>query len=105
VDSLETTAFGSTSRTRIGGLQDGTFQLDLHQDFAAAALDSIIYPLIGTVVPVLVLPTSAAVGVDNPSYAFSVLATNYSPFQSSVGDLATTSISWEITGAITRATS
>jgi hypothetical protein len=103
VDSLETTPFGSTSRTRIGGLRDATFQLDLHQDFAAAALDSIIFPLIGTVVPVVILPTSAVVGAGNPSYSFSVLATNYSPFASSVGDLATTSISWEITGDVTRA--
>jgi len=35
-DDLETTAFGSASRTRIAGLRDATLQLDFHQDFAGA---------------------------------------------------------------------
>ena len=105
VDDLDTTAFGSGNRTRIAGLQDGTLQLDFHQDFAGSALDSILFPLIGTVVTVLILPTAASVGSDNPSLSFSVLAVNYSPYSSSVGDLATTSISWPISGAVTRAVS
>ena len=103
VDDLETTSFGNDSRTRIGGLRDATLQLDFHQDFAASALDSIIEPLIGTVVTVVILPTSSAVGAANPSYSFSALVSGYSPFSSSVGDLATTSVSWAVTGDITRA--
>jgi len=102
-DDLETTAFGSASRTRIAGLRDATLQLDFHQDFAGSALDSIIHPLIGTVVAVVILPTSSAVGASNPSYSFSCLVSGYSPFASSVGDLATTSVSWPVTGDITRA--
>jgi len=103
VDDLETTSFGNDSRTRIGGLRDATLQLDFHQDFAASALDSVIEPLIGTVVTVVILPTSSAVGAANPSYSFSALVSGYSPFSSSVGDLATTSVSWAVTGDITRA--
>jgi len=61
-------------------------------------LDSIIHPLIGTVVAVVILPTSSAVGASNPSYSFSCLVSGYSPFASSVGDLATTSVSWPVTG-------
>ena len=103
VDDLETTSFGNESRTRIGGLRDATLQLDFHMDFAADALDSMIEPLIGTVVTVAILPTSSAVGAGNPSYSFSALVSGYSPFSSSVGDLATTSVSWAVTGDITRA--
>jgi hypothetical protein len=47
-DDVETTSFGSGGfRERIGGLKGGSVSLDLHQDFAAGAIDSIIWPLIG----------------------------------------------------------
>ena len=104
VEDLETTPFGSGSRTRIGGLQDGSVQFDFHQDFAAASIDATLFPLLGTAVEIIILPTSSAVGVDNPSYTFNALVTEYQPFASSVGDLATLSVTWPVSGAITRAT-
>ena len=104
VEDLETTPFGSGSRTRIGGLQDGSVQFDFHQDFAAASIDATMFPLLGTAVEIIILPTSSAVGVDNPSYTFNALVTEYQPFASSVGDLATLSVTWPVSGAITRAT-
>jgi hypothetical protein len=39
-DEVETTAFGSTARTRIGGLKDGNVTIDFNQDFAAAAVEA-----------------------------------------------------------------
>ena len=104
VEDLETTPFGSGARTRIGGLQDGSVQFDFHQDFAAASIDATLFPLLGTAVEIIILPTSSAVGTDNPSYTFNALVTEYQPFASSVGDLATLSVTWPVSGAITRAT-
>jgi len=38
VDEQETTAFGNSSRTRIGGLKDGSVSLDFHQDLQPTLL-------------------------------------------------------------------
>jgi hypothetical protein len=104
IDEQETTAFGSEWRTRIAGLKSGSITLEFHQDFAAGALDSILWPLLGTNATVVVVPTSGTVNSSNPSYSGSFLVTQYTPYASTVGDLATVSISWPLSGALTRAT-
>jgi hypothetical protein len=104
VDEQETTSFGSQWRTRIAGLKSGSITLEFHQDFAAGALDSILYPLLGTNATVTVVPTSGTVTASNPSYTGTFLVTSYTPFASTVGDLATVGITWPLTGELTRAT-
>jgi hypothetical protein len=104
VDEQETTAFGSAWRTRIAGLKSGSITLEFHQDFAAGALDSILYPLLGTNATVVVVPTSGTVTASNPSYSGTFLVTSYTPYASTVGDLATVSVTWPLTGELTRAT-
>jgi hypothetical protein len=104
VDEQETTAFGSSWRTRIAGLKSGSITLEFHQDFAAGALDSILYPLLGTNATVVVVPTSGTVTASNPSYSGTFLVTSYTPYASTVGDLATVSVTWPLTGELTRAT-
>ena len=106
-DDVETTSFGSTGgwRERIGGLKSGTVSFDFHQDVAAGAIDSIVFPLLGSTAAVTVRPGgTAAAGSANPDYQFTALVTEYSPIDSAVGDLATFSVSWPITGAVTRGT-
>ena len=104
---LATTAFGDSWTTAIGGLKSGSVTLELHQDFASSSVDDTIWGAFntGTAVTIVVKPTSGAVSATNPSYSFSALPTTASPVASSVGDLATQSITWNITGAVTRATS
>lgn len=104
IDEQETTAFGSSWRTRIAGLKSGSITLEFHQDFAAGALDSILWPLLGTNATVTVVPTSGTVTASNPSYTGTFLVTSYTPFASTVGDLATVGITWGLTGELTRAT-
>jgi hypothetical protein len=104
-DDIEVTNFTSTARERIGGLKDGTFSMDVHQDYAASAIDSIVFPLVGGTAAIKVRPGgTAAIGTANPEYQFNVLVTEYNPIDSAVGDLATFSVSWPITGTVTRAT-
>ena len=105
VEEQDTTAFGSTARTRIGGLQDASVSLDFHQDFGAASVDATLWPLLGTQATVVIKPTSGTVTATNPSYTFNALVTQYQPFASSIGDLATLSVSWPVSGAISRGTS
>jgi hypothetical protein len=103
-EEQETTSFGSTFRTRIGGLKDATVSLDFHQDFAAASVDATLFPLLGTNATVVIKPTSGSVTATNPSYSFEALCTQYQPFASSVGDLATLSVSWPVSGSVVRGT-
>jgi hypothetical protein len=103
-DEVETTAFGSTYRTRIGGLKDASVSFDFHQDFGAGSVDSLLFPLMGSTVAVKISPTSTAVSATNPEYQFSALVTQYQPFAGAVGDLATLSVTWPVSGAVTRAT-
>jgi predicted secreted protein len=104
IDEQETTAFGSEWRTRIAGLKSGSITLEFHQDFAAGAIDSILWPLLGTNATVVVVPTSGTVNSSNPSFTGTFLVTQYTPYASTVGDLATVSVTWPLTGALTRAT-
>lgn len=103
-DDLETTAFGSTWRTRIGGLKQASLTLNFMQDFAAGSVDATLNPLLGTIATVVIKPTSSAVGTANPSYTMTCLVTQYSPFASSVGDVATLSVTWPVSGSVVRAT-
>jgi hypothetical protein len=103
-DDIETTAFGQSFRTRIGGLKSATLTLNFMQDFGTGSIDATLNPLLGSVATVVIRPTSATVSGTNPSYTAECLVTQYSPFASSVGDLATLSITWPVTGAVTRGT-
>lgn len=104
VDEQETTAFGNTYRTRIGGLKDASVTFDFHQDFAALSVDSTLFSNLGGTVAVVIKPTSGTVSSSNPSYSFNALVTQTQPFASSVGDLATMSVTWPVDGAVTRGT-
>lgn len=105
VEAKDVTTFGSGgAKEFIGGLKSGTLALEFKNDFAASELDSIMWPLLGTVVTFAVRPTSAAVGTSNPSYSGSVLVTGHNPITGGVGDEATMSLSFPTTGAISRAT-
>lgn len=104
-EEQETTSFGNSFRTRISGLKDGSVSLDFHQDFGATSVDATLWPLLGTSVEIVIKPTSEATGATNPTYTFDALVTEYQPFASSVGDLATLSVSWPVNGAVVRAES
>jgi hypothetical protein len=103
-DEQETTAFGDTFRTRIAGLKDASISLDFHQDFGASSVDATLWPLLGSTVSFTVTPTSGTVSATNPSYTGTALVTQYSPFANSVGDLATLSVTWPVSGEVTRGT-
>lgn len=105
-DEQETTAFGAEGgyRTRIAGLKDASLTLDFHQDFGASSVDATLFPLMGSAVAFSITPTSGTVSATNPSYSGTAIVTSYSPFANSVGDLATLSVTWPVSGPVTRAT-
>ena len=105
-DVVETTAFSSTAaRTRIAGLADNSVALEFHQDYATSSVEATIYPLVGSATTVVVKPNGATTAADNPSYTFSALVSEWTPLGGAVGELATASVTWSISGAITKAVS
>lgn len=88
----------------IGGLKSGTLACEFLQDYAATKLDSLMWPLLGTVVPFEVRADQAAVGPSNPAYSGNILVSGWSPVTGSVGDEATVSQDFPTSGAVARAT-
>lgn len=106
-DVLETTAFAGgnvpqAAKTRIAGLVDNSVTLEFHQDFAATEVEATIYPLLGTSTAVTVKPVDAAVAADNPEYQFNAIVSEWTPLNGAVGELATASVTWPITGPIVK---
>ena len=102
---LDTTAMGDANITRIGGLKDGSVNIEFNQDFAASEVNATLYPLLGTVTTVTMTPTSAATAADNPKHSASALVTELPIIDGGVADLATISVSWPLSGPVTVTTS
>jgi hypothetical protein len=102
-DVVETTAFSSSStKTRVAGLADNSITLEFHQDYATNEVEQTIYPLLGQVAAVIVKPNGASTSAFNPSYACNAVISEWTPLNGAVGELATASVSWPVTGAITK---
>ena len=103
-DVVDTTGFSSTAaRARVAGLADNSVTLEFHQDYATSNVEATIYPLIGTTTTVVVTPVDTTVSDTNPSYTFTALVAEWQPLSGAVGELATASVTWPISGAITKA--
>lgn len=89
----------------IAGLKSGSLALTFNQDVASSQIDSIMWPLLGTTVSFEVRATNASVGASNPKYTGNILVTSWNPITGSVGDVAEVSVTYPISGAVTRATS
>ena len=88
----------------LGGLRSGELGAEFITDFAASQLDSIMWPLFGTVVNFEVRADQAVVGVNNPKWTGQVLIKQWNPITGGVGDEASVSVSFPTSGAVTRAT-
>jgi hypothetical protein len=95
---VETTAFGNTARTRVAGLADNSITLEFNQDYASSALEATIYPTLGTAVSMTVRPVAG----QSPAYTFSALVSEWTPLNGAVGELATASVTWPITGTVSK---
>lgn len=103
--ALDSTAMGDNTKKNTGGLFDWPFTLDLYQDWAASGLDSILFPLIGTVVTVVINPNGSTTGTSNPKFSGSALLESYEPVSGTVGQMAMTKVSFKPAGDLARATS
>ena len=102
-NEVMTSAMGSSAMTRIQGMIDSSVTIELQQDYPT--IEKLFWDAFtaGTAVPMTVKPNgTAAASSTNPQYAFSVLPTSHEMIKGAIGDLATMSISFPISGAITK---
>jgi hypothetical protein len=105
VEEVDKTSLGSAGwREVAAGLKSGSVTLNFQQDYAAGAIDSLLYPLIGTEATVTIRSSSATVSASNPAYSAVVLISQYTPIAGAVGDLATFDVTFPTIGAISRST-
>ena len=100
---VATTSMGSSAVTRIQGLIDNSITMELQQDYPT--IEKLFFDAFtaGTAVPMTVKPNgTAAASSTNPQYAFSVLPTAHEMVKGAIGDLATMSITFPISGVITK---
>lgn len=89
------------------GLKSADLSIDFNQDFASSSVDATFGPafLNGTLVYLDFKPTSAARGSTNPSYVYACYVSAYPPIGQTVGDAATVSVGFSVTGTYARLTS
>ena len=104
-DIVETTSFGSTAKTRVAGLADNSVTLDFLQDFSASAVEATIYPLLGTSTSIIIKPVATTTTTTNPTYTVSAIVSEWQPLKGGIGQLATASVTWPVSGTIAKATS
>lgn len=108
IEEQDVTTFASGGwKEVIGGLAEGSISFSFKNDFAAAQLDSIMWPLFiaRSVVPFELRPTSAAVGTSNPKYTGNLLVNKWDPISGDVGDVAEVDVEYPVSGVVVRSTS
>ena len=103
-EMLDDTAMGDSARSNAPGLQTWSITVEFNQDFAASALDSILWPLLGTTFTVEVRPDTGAVSTSNPKWTGTGTLESYTPIGGAVGDQAIAPITIQSAGVLTRAT-
>lgn len=104
-NELDQTDFADSGwMSPLSGLKSGNIQLTFNQDMAASAIDSIMWALLWSTTTFEIRATNAAVTTSNPKYTGSMLVKEWTPVSGSVGDLGEVSVTFPLSGALTRAT-
>ena len=89
-DSLENTAFGSTARTNVAGLQNNSFTLTMYMSYASAETYATLQPLVGTQVTVKIKPGAGAASATNPQQVLTnCLLASLPVVNATLGELST----------------
>ena len=103
VDELEVTAMGDTAHKFVAGLQSGTFTIDFINDNGSSAVLQTLNTLLGTNAYFKVANDKDSSGsAANPFFSGLVLINNITPINGAVGDLSTQSVTFNVSGAVTK---
>jgi hypothetical protein len=109
-DVIDTTGISTTgaARTRVAGLADNSITIEFNQDYADNALEELINGTnttngsVGLVVAMEIRPVNTTVSASNPKFNFNALIAEWQPVSAAVGELASVSATWPISGPITK---
>jgi hypothetical protein len=105
-DEKDATVFTSGgAKEYLAGLEGSKLAITLKNDVAASQLDETMWALRGNVVSFETRATSAAVGTSNPKYTGNVLVSSWTPISGAPGDVNEMSVTYPVSGVVTRATS
>ena len=95
VEALEDTAFGTTSRTYTGGLENNELTVTMYLSYAASETYATLAPLVGTKLTVIVKPTSAVDSATNPGFTLTNTYLESLPVvNASLGELQTVDLTF-----------
>ena len=104
-DELEVTAMGDSGHKFVKGLEASSVTIDFMNDTASASVLATLQAAWGTNVTVVFLQDKAsAVSATNPLYTMTCLVNNTTDINGGVADLATQSVTWNVSGTIAVAT-
>lgn len=100
----DSTTMGDTWSELVAGVRSASLDVEFVDDFANGLLDDLQWALFiaNSSVTFEVRPTSAAVSTNNPKFTGNLLVTSHS-VGGSHGSLAMKSVTYPVTGAVTRA--
>jgi len=96
VDALESTAFGDTGHRFTGGLQTVDVSITFFLSYGAAEVEAIMASCVGTGSTILTIsPSGTSETASNPEYVLTnCMLANFTPINSTVGELATVEASF-----------
>jgi hypothetical protein len=95
IEALESTAFGTNSRSYVAGLENSTLQLDLYASFAASETYATLKALVGTQVTVSWSPSATSPGTaTNPTMTLTGAYLEALPYTMAMGSLGTMSVTF-----------
>lgn len=95
-DALESTAFGTTSRSFVAGLGDHELTVEVYMSYAASETYATLASLVGTTTTVTMKPTSGATSATNPLFTLTGTYLEALPvIDAKLGELSSISITFK----------
>lgn len=99
-DVHDTTTYGKTYKTRVGGLKEGSFSIGgLYDSTAVTGVETVVPPMIGTVVPFVYGPEGNATG--KVKYSGNCVVENFN-HTAPVADMVRWTASLQTTDTVTK---
>jgi len=95
-DALESTAFGDTGHRFVGGLQTIDVSIDFFLSYGVGEVETALAAMVGQGSTVLTIsPSGVTESASNPEYVITnAMLQNFTPINSTVGELATVTASF-----------
>lgn len=102
-NEIDVTAMGDSGVRQIAGLEQSTLTIEFINDNGASAVLQTLNTLLGTNAYFKVANDKTASGsAANPFFTGLVLINNITPINGAVGDLSTQSVTFNVSGAVTK---